>query len=50
MAEPRRDRTVKLSDVARHAGVSPMTVSRVINGEASVRESTKERVLESVHA
>lgn len=45
-----RDQSVKLSDVARHAGVSAMTVSRVINGEASVRESTKERVLESISA
>ncbi len=45
-----KEKTVKLSDVARHAGVSPMTVSRVINGEANVRSSTKERVLESVAA
>ena len=39
---------VKLSDVARHAGVSSMTVSRVINGESNVRESTKKLVLESI--
>lgn len=45
-----RDKSVKLSDVARHAGVSSMTVSRVINGEASVRDSTKERVLQSISA
>ncbi len=45
-----REKTAKLSDVARHAGVSPMTVSRVINGEANVRKSTKERVLESIAA
>jgi len=35
---------VTASDVARMAGVSPMTVSRVINGETSVRESTREAV------
>ena len=35
---------VTASDVARAAGVSPMTVSRVINGEASVRESTRDAV------
>jgi len=33
-----------INDVARHAGVSPMTVSRVINGEKNVREETRKRV------
>ena len=33
-----------LADVARIAGVSPMTVSRVINQEANVRALTRERV------
>ena len=33
-----------IRDVARHAGVSLKTVSRVINGEASVRDDTRERV------
>ena len=46
----KKDKSVKLSDVARHAGVSPMTVSRVINGESNVRASTKELVLESITA
>ncbi len=32
-------------DVARHAGVSPATVSRVLNNTAPVRASVKERVL-----
>lgn len=33
-----------ISDVARAAGVSTMTVSRVINGESNVRESTRAAV------
>lgn len=45
-----KDKTVKLSDVARHAGVSPMTVSRVINGQSNVRDATKEKVLASIEA
>lgn len=42
---PRKRRSVPtISDVARQAGVSPMTVSRVINNEANVREKTREAV------
>lgn len=37
-----------ISDVARIALCSPMTVSRVINGEASVSEKTREAVLSAV--
>lgn len=37
-----------ISDVAAAAGVSPMTVSRVINGESNVRESTRELVVEAI--
>ncbi|WBO21017.1 LacI family DNA-binding transcriptional regulator [Sphingomonas abietis] len=33
-----------IADVARIAGVSPMTVSRVINGETNVRDATREAV------
>jgi LacI family transcriptional regulator len=33
-----------INDVADHAGVSPMTVSRVINGGQTVRLATRERV------
>jgi len=33
-----------ISDVARAAGVSPMTVSRVINGDARVRPATRAKV------
>ena len=41
---------VTIHDVARHAGVSPMTVSRVINAEPNVREETRARVAASVKA
>src|SRR5437764_11479694 len=37
-----------LSDVAAAAGVSHMTVSRVINGNGSVRVNTRRRVLEAI--
>jgi LacI family transcriptional regulator len=39
-----------LLDVARLAGVSPKTVSRVVNGEAHVQEHTAARILEVVAA
>lgn len=41
---------VTIHDVARHAGVSPMTVSRVINAESGVREETRAKVAASVKA
>ncbi|MFL6734500.1 MAG: LacI family DNA-binding transcriptional regulator [Sphingomicrobium sp.] len=45
----RRSRgTITIEDVARNAGVSAMTVSRVINGGKNVRDSTRVRVLEAV--
>jgi LacI family transcriptional regulator, galactose operon repressor len=45
----RRSRgTVTIEDVARAAGVSAMTVSRVINKEKNVRDKTRARVLEAV--
>jgi len=40
----RQKSAVTIHDVARYAGVSPMTVSRVINGEKNVRESTRKAV------
>lgn len=44
-----RQRAATVHDVARHAGVSSMTVSRVING-ASVSAVMRERVMASVKA
>ncbi|MFT7772161.1 LacI family DNA-binding transcriptional regulator [Roseateles sp.] len=37
-------------DVARHADVSAMTVSRVINGKENVSDATREKVMRSIHA
>ena len=50
MAKPsRRGRgAITIEDVARAAGVSAMTVSRVINRGKNVRESTRAAVLEAV--
>jgi LacI family transcriptional regulator len=42
----RGSRTIE--DVARAAGVSAMTVSRVINGGKNVRESTRDAVMEAI--
>ncbi len=39
-----------IADVARDAGVSLMTVSRVMNGKANVREETRERVEAAIKA
>src|SRR5581483_4813896 len=40
--------TAKLQDVARYAGVSPATVSRVLNNTAPVNEGTRARVLAAI--
>jgi LacI family transcriptional regulator len=40
----RRHAKITISDVAGLAGVSPMTVSRVINNESNVRDSTRQAV------
>jgi DNA-binding LacI/PurR family transcriptional regulator len=39
-----------MADVARHAGVSPQTVSRVSNGHSNVDATTRQRVVESMQA
>jgi LacI family transcriptional regulator len=39
-----------IDDVARHAGVSIKTVSRVINKESNVREATRKKVAEAAEA
>ena len=44
----RKGRAVTIDEVAALAGVSPMTVSRVINGRGKVRDTTRERVMRAV--
>ena len=47
----RRQKTAAtISDVAEKAGVSPMTVSRVLNGESNVRPATREAVNAAIAA
>jgi len=40
----KRTSAATIYDVARRVGVSPMTVSRVVNGESNVREATRAAV------
>jgi LacI family transcriptional regulator len=47
-AEGDRGMTVTILDVAKRAGVSAKTVSRVANGERSVRPETRDRVLRAI--
>lgn len=46
----RRQRGVTVKDVAEAAGVSAMTVSRVVNGNASVRAGKRRAVLEAIES
>lgn len=39
---------ITIKDIAKHAGVSPATVSRVMNNTANVSEATKKKVLAAV--
>lgn len=41
---------VKITDVARHAGVSPSTVSYVLSGKRSISEETQRRVRDAIRA
>lgn len=44
----RAGRTVRVEDVAREAGVSPITVSRALSNPEKVREETRRKVTEAV--
>lgn len=44
----RSQQRVNMYDVARLAGVSHMTVSRVLNGHPNIRDTTRERVLKVI--
>jgi DNA-binding LacI/PurR family transcriptional regulator len=46
--KPRRPREPSMANVAHVAGVSHQTVSRVLNGSASVRADTRDRVLAAI--
>lgn len=46
--EPEKARAPNIRDVARLAGVSYQTVSRVLNNSESIRPATKQRVLEII--
>lgn len=41
---------VSIKDVAKHAGISFKTVSRVVNNDPGVREETRAKVLQSIEA
>ena len=45
----RGTRAVSMADVARLAGVSRQTVSRVVNNQACVVEETRKQLLEAAH-
>ena len=50
MKNPRPPRAPTLEDVARTAGLSPMTVSRALNTPQLVRPRTVEKVMQAVRA
>ncbi len=45
--KPKRSRSMRIEDVAEHAGVSTATVDRVLNGRPGVRALTVQRVLKA---
>lgn len=46
--QPKEDEAATIDDVARMAGVSPATVSRVMNNRQIVTSTTQQRVLEAI--
>ncbi|WHQ73956.1 LacI family DNA-binding transcriptional regulator [Pantoea sp. Lij88] len=50
MKSTKPPRAPTLEDVARRAGLSPMTVSRALNSPQLVRPKTVEKVMQAVHA
>jgi DNA-binding LacI/PurR family transcriptional regulator len=48
--EPQKGRAPSIRDVARLAEVSHQTVSRVLNGHPSIRDETRQRVLDAMEA
>ena len=44
----RKGRAVTIDEVAAFAAVSPMTVSRVMNGQGKVRDATRDKVMKAV--
>ncbi|MGO4750470.1 LacI family DNA-binding transcriptional regulator, partial [Streptomyces sp. 2MCAF27] len=40
---------VRITDVARHAGVSPSTVSYALSGKRPISEATRRRIHASIH-
>ena len=47
-AKERGHKMASIREVAKIAGVSPATVSRVMNGTANVDEEKKQRVLDAI--
>jgi LacI family transcriptional regulator len=43
-----QQKSATIADVARDSGFSPMTVSRVINGEKNVREATRKAIFDAI--
>ncbi|NIP14991.1 MAG: LacI family DNA-binding transcriptional regulator, partial [Pseudomonadales bacterium] len=50
MRSGKSSQKVTIVDVAKRAGVSIKTVSRVLNSEPNVRSDTREKVLEAAKA
>jgi LacI family transcriptional regulator, galactose operon repressor len=44
---PTRNSAATISDVARHAGVAPSTVSYVLSGKRAISADTRQRVPET---